>query len=76
MDHFNRLTNPLRAPTVASMPLSLPDFDQGPCPAREKCASEDTCPEPVRCLIDRAAEAAKANHILIVNTDNYTFEAV
>ena len=58
--------------------MLLPDYDKGPCPAKDEmmCLDGETCPEPVRCLIDRAAQASKATHILIVNIDTYTFEAV
>jgi hypothetical protein len=57
------------------MNFKLPDFDKGPCPAWEACLTPETCLEPVRCLIDRAAAHLGEPRQLIVDTQTYCFWA-
>lgn len=49
----------------------LPDFDHGPCPAWEKCLTPETCPEPLRCLIDRASHAVGDPSFIMVDCRYY-----
>jgi hypothetical protein len=54
----------------------LPDYDHGPCPALEPCLTPETCPEPLRCLIDRAASAVGSPRFIMVDTFHYYFYPV
>jgi hypothetical protein len=51
--------------------LWLPDFESGTCPAREECLAAETCPEPLRCAIDRVAHALGDPRYIMIDTDKY-----
>jgi hypothetical protein len=49
----------------------LADFEDGPCPALEACLTPETCPEPLRCMVDRAAHALGDPRYMMIDTDHY-----